>query len=165
MQLSPLNSQFVCFKNKRRKNKQTTLFYLDKKSAYIPCHRLLIMRGSIRNYLESFCHWVWKKYYLVESGLPSLYKPLISTHWIGNDRFDCEVTWSPSCCTQKDRYTPHERIIIIQCFDGNRSEEPIKYVFSLLISDKSLLLKLSMRKTINSKNKLPGEHARKYVLK
>ena len=39
---------------------------------------------------------------------------LISIHWIGNDRFDCEVTRPPSFragCTQKDRYTQHERII------------------------------------------------------
>ena len=95
-------------------------------------------------------------------------RTLISTHWIGNDRFDCEVTRPPSCrvgCTQKDRYTQHKRIIIIQCFDGNRSKEPIKSAFSLFISDNSLPLKFSMRKIINSINKLPGEHAREYFSK
>ena len=50
---------------------------------------------------------------------------------------------------------PTRAYYIIQCFDGNRSKEPIKYVFSLFISDNSLLLKLSMRKIINSINKLP----------
>ena len=60
---------------------------------------------------------------------------------------------------------PTRAYYIIQYFDGNRSKEPIKYVFSLFISDNSLLLKSGMRKIINSINKLPGEHARKYFSK
>ena len=102
-------------------------------------------------------------------GIPSCYfLPLISKHWIGNDLFDCEVTRPPSCrveCTQKRSVHPTRAYYNTQCFDDNRSKEPIKYVFSLFISDNSLLLKLSMRKISNSINKSPGEHVRKYFSK